>query len=581
MFKNMSLRVKLLVIGITLSAIPLITVMIIVDRQNSSVIAKTAEVSNELGVQGLDYILRVVVLSVKGAEASGMNNIVNGKSVHDNLLNQLKQIKVGESGYVYIIKASGENQGNYVLSKDRERDGENIWDSRDEQGNYFVRSICSKATQLGSNDIAEERYPWKNQGDVKARVKIARIAYVKSLDWAIAAGAYQDEFEEGVNFIRAFGQKNMAFLIGLTVGALALIVVVWIVMANSLTSRINRTARDLAEGAEQTASAAGQVSAASQSLANGANKQAAAVEETSSSLEEMTSMTKRNSENAEEAKKMSDGVSAKAEEGLSAVDKMSTAVAEIKKASDETTKIVKNIDDIAFQTNLLALNAAVEAARAGEAGKGFAVVAEEVRNLAMRSAEAAKNTANLLKESSQKTELGVAISQNVMTTFKEIHQGARKVNELVTSIAMANSEQAQGIEQMNISMSQVDSTTQANASVAEEAASTAEELNSQVEMLREIVVNLNEIVGAAMAANQRQTAARSTRETIAPKPAHKLTAPVVGQPVEHAAAKKVAAHQQVKIVTHHQPQAGAKETAAAHKPEEVIPFGDEETLTKF
>jgi len=174
---------------------------------------------------------------------------------------------------------------------------------------------------------------------------------------------------------------------------------------------------------------------------------------------------------------------------------MSSAINDIQKSATETAKIIKVIDEIAFQTNLLALNAAVEAARAGEAGKGFAVVAEEVRNLAMRSAEAAKNTAAMIEESVNNSKNGVAIAVEVGKNLEEITTAATKVNALVGEIAAASKEQAQGIEQVNTAVAQMDKVTQANAAAAEESAAAAEELSSQAMQLDDMVKQLGALIG--------------------------------------------------------------------------------------
>jgi uncharacterized phage infection (PIP) family protein YhgE len=166
---------------------------------------------------------------------------------------------------------------------------------------------------------------------------------------------------------------------------------------------------------------------------------------------------------------------------------MSESINKIKESSDQTAKIVKTIDEIAMQTNLLALNAAVEAARAGEAGRGFAVVAEEVRNLAQRSAEAAKNTANMIEESVKNAEDGVKIAGEVAQSFESIATGNAKVNDLIAEIAAASGEQSQGIDQVNTAVAEMDKVTQQNAANSEESASAAEELSSQAEELQSMV----------------------------------------------------------------------------------------------
>ena len=202
-------------------------------------------------------------------------------------------------------------------------------------------------------------------------------------------------------------------------------------------------------------------------------------------------MTKQNAINAREAKGIADQARGSADKGAQSMNPMSSAINQIKSSSTATAKIVKTIDEIAFQTNLLALNAAVEAARAGDAGKGFAVVAEEVRNLAMRSAEAARNTANLIEEAVKNSENGVAINVEVLKNFQEITERTNKVSQVVAEIAAASDQQDQGIGEVNKAVEQIDPAdpAQQNAANAEESASAAEEMSSQSEEMRSMVAS--------------------------------------------------------------------------------------------
>jgi methyl-accepting chemotaxis protein len=272
---------------------------------------------------------------------------------------------------------------------------------------------------------------------------------------------------------------------GLVLGAIC----AWMI-TRGVTHRITEVAGRLASESEKTGSAALQVSSASQSMANGASEQAASLEETSSSLHEMASMTARNSENAQNAKALANQARQTADAGAVDMEQMKTAMAAIKGSSTEISKIIKTIDEIAFQTNILALNAAVEAARAGEAGLGFAVVADEVRNLAQRCAGAAKETADKISASTEKSEQGARISEKMATNLAAIVDKTRQLDERIAEIAQSSHEQSEGISQLNTAVASMDKITQENAALAEESSASAEELKAQAEQVRLAVAEL-------------------------------------------------------------------------------------------
>ncbi len=359
--------------------------------------------------------------------------------------------------------------------------------------------------------------------------------------------ADQDQLGPRVNHEMTEAQRTIlvvclaAFLLGAGLS--------WII-ARSITHPLQVITAGLSDGSEQVASAAGQVSGSSQSLAEGASEQAASLEETSASLEEVTSMTKRNAENAAQAKDLSAQTRAAADAGAADMEQMKGAMDAIKISSGEIAKIVKTIDEIAFQTNILALNAAVEAARAGEAGMGFAVVAEEVRALAQRSAQAAKETAAKIEDSVSKSENGVHISAKVAQSLQQIVERARKVDALVAEIASASHEQSQGIGQVSTAVSQMDQVTQTNAGSAEESAAAAEELNAQSAELRRIVNELGSLVGIARPVVASSHSA-SPRPPTPRAPAHRQSS-VPAQPRNRLASSaspvtRVAARRQLEV----------------------------------
>ena len=289
--------------------------------------------------------------------------------------------------------------------------------------------------------------------------------------------------------VSSLSAASTIMIIGL-IAALIIGILLAFFITRSITGPVNRIIAGMSEGAEQVASASGQVSSSSQSMAEGASEQAASIEETSSSMEEMSSMTKRNAENAGNADGLMKDANHIVTTANASMGQLTKSMEEISKASEETSKIIKTIDEIAFQTNLLALNAAVEAARAGEAGAGFAVVADEVRNLAMRAANAAKDTAALIEGTVKKVNEGSKLVSATNEAFNKVAESSGKVGTLVAEIAQASKEQSNGIDQVNIAISEMDKVVQQNAANAEESASVAEEMSAQAEQLKDYVDEL-------------------------------------------------------------------------------------------
>jgi methyl-accepting chemotaxis protein len=315
---------------------------------------------------------------------------------------------------------------------------------------------------------------------------------------AQAIHLYHDAIESAAKTQLAAQETSVkrSLLLGFSLVGAGLVVLVGmgLYLKSRITRPLERLSTLLDNGANLVAAASGQVAGASQTLAEGASEQAASLEETSASLEEISSMTRRNAENAQSAKDLATQTRAAADAGTSDMREMNEAMDAIKNSGDNIAKIIKTIDEIAFQTNILALNAAVEAARAGEAGMGFAVVAEEVRNLAQRSAQAAKETAAKIEDSISRSEAGVEVSRKVAQRLDEIVTRARDVDELVAEIATASREQSQGIDQVNIAVTEMDKVTQNNAASAEESASASHQLNTQAAMLKEAVAELQGLI---------------------------------------------------------------------------------------
>ncbi|MCL2249222.1 MAG: methyl-accepting chemotaxis protein [Oscillospiraceae bacterium] len=256
---------------------------------------------------------------------------------------------------------------------------------------------------------------------------------------------------------------------------------------HDMVDNLNRMFGDIQASTSQVSTGSRQIAEGAQTLAQGSTEQAASVQQLSSSISEIALKTKENAEMADRAATLASNIKSTAEKGSGQMDDMMAAVKGINESSQNISKVIKSIDDIAFQTNILALNAAVEAARAGQHGKGFAVVAEEVRNLAAKSAEAAKDTESLIADSITKAELGSKIAGETSASLSEIVAGIGESSRLVGDIAKSSEEQTAGITQINTGIDQVANVVQQNSATAEQSAAASEEMSSQSTMLEQLI----------------------------------------------------------------------------------------------
>lgn len=256
---------------------------------------------------------------------------------------------------------------------------------------------------------------------------------------------------------------------------------------SELVLKFHGLASSISSAADQVDSGAKLVANSSASLSQGATMQAEAIEKLMSSLEEITEQSIQNAQNAQSANELSQSIKGDAEAGNQQMDAMLHAMEEIGASSSSIEKIIKTIDDIAFQTNILALNAAVEAARAGQSGKGFAVVAEEVKNLAEKSSDAAKETSKLIETSLHKIQTGITIAQDTALSLDKIASGVLKATEFVSSIAEASNAQVSAVEQVGNEIQKISQVSQGNAALSEESAAASEELSGQASSLKDSV----------------------------------------------------------------------------------------------
>jgi methyl-accepting chemotaxis protein-2 (aspartate sensor receptor) len=430
------------------------------------------------------------------------------------LKEKIKAIKIGDTGYIYVINAApGKNQGVELVHPTKE--GENVLELKSSDGRAFIKDML----EAKSGGLS---YDWADKEGDTPREKMVEFHTFKPWNWLIVGGTYTEEITHEAATLR-----NRYALLGLI--ALVLFAGVLFVLVRTVVSRPLARATEAAEriakgdldvhleidnkdeiglvlrslnnisdnlsgvvgqvrtGAEQITTASSEIAQGNLDLSGRTEEQASSLEETAASMEQLSSAVTQNAENASQANQMALAASGIAAKGGAVVAQVVETMGSINQSSRKIVDIISVIDGIAFQTNILALNAAVEAARAGEQGRGFAVVASEVRNLAQRSATAAKEIKALIDDSVSKVEVGSKQVEQAGTTMQEVVDSVRRVTDIMAEISHASEEQRAGIGQVHEAITQMDQVTQQNAALVEEAAAAAQALQDQAHELEDVV----------------------------------------------------------------------------------------------
>ncbi len=460
---------------------------------------------------GRQYMTRYDPIRNEAGQTIGLSFVGLDFTAYVNTLKAtIREMKIGETGYFFVLDARpGKSYGNMVVHPTVE--GKNQLDLKDAKGREFIREILEKKS--GSISYG---YLNKERGETTPREKEVAFTHFKAWNWVIAGGTYVDEYTAEIR-----AQRNdyaaVALLLVFAMGLISYFMLRRMVsqplaqvqdMAEhlatgdltvrldvqrgdeigALVTAMNRIGENLStvvdsarENANSVATACAQIASGNQDLSARTESQASALEQTSASMRQLSGTVEQNVAYAHKANELAEGASAVASKGGEVVAQVVDTMRDIAKSSQRIEDITSVIDGIAFQTNILALNAAVEAARAGEAGRGFSVVATEVRSLAGRCAEAAKEIKGLITDSASRVERGSALVDQAGSTMNEVVASIGHVTRIMNDIRSASSEQATGVRHVDQAVSQMDQSTQQNAALVEEMAAAACSLELQAQ----------------------------------------------------------------------------------------------------
>jgi len=426
------------------------------------------------------------------------------------LKERIRAVKVGTTGYFYVLSAApGKTYGDLIVHPSQE--GQNILESQSADGHAFIKEMLEKKE-------GTIHYDWQNPGEAAARQKFAAYSEMKDWNWVIAGGTYREEITAAATELR-----NRFILFGLAALGVLATLLYFLVRAtvtrplaevqavatriadgdltahvaprrddeigrltgaiNEIGARLSTVVGQVRDGAEHIATASQEISSGNLDLCSRTEEQAASLATTASSMDQLTTTVRQNADNARQADQLARSASEVAQKGGSTVSQVVARMDSISQASGKIADIIGVIDGIAFQTNILALNAAVEAARAGEQGRGFAVVASEVRSLAQRSAAAAKEIKTLIDASNSEVNAGSQLVAAAGATMQEVLDSVQRVTDIMSEISSASQEQTQGIEEINRSVVEMDTVTQQNAALVEEASAAAQAMHEQADAL--------------------------------------------------------------------------------------------------